>query len=218
MDLITQHYPKITSIPNLPHDCLSLLPCATSIGGVIILTSNSIIYVDESTQRVAVPVNGWPMRVSDLPMPSVSPAEQNRDLALEGARAAFVDDKTLFIILRDGSIYPLEIIVDGKSVSKLQLGSEALARTTIPCLVNRIGSAGTLMFVGSMVGPSVLLKSIRVEEEVDSDDDAMNGVAASVVVDTQSRMHIDDDDDGTFLFLFIPLEWKVDCLTCRSVW
>ena len=157
------------------------------------------------------------MRVSDLPMPSVSPAEQNRDLALEGARAAFVDDKTLFIILRDGSIYPLEIIVDGKSVSKLQLGSEALARTTIPCLVNRIGSAGTLMFVGSMVGPSVLLKSIRVEEEVDSDDDAMNGVAASVVVDTQSRMHIDDDDDGTFLFLFI-LEWKADYPTCRSVW
>ena len=143
MDLITQRYPKITSIPNLPHDCLSLLPCASSIGGVIILTSNSIIYVDESAQRVSVPVNGWPMRVSDLPMPPTSPAEQNRDLPLEGARAAFADDKTLFIILRDGSVHRLKIIVDGKSVSKLQLGSEALARTTIPSLVKRIGSAGS---------------------------------------------------------------------------
>ena len=83
------------------------------------------------------------MRVSDLPMPPTSPTEQNRDLPLEGARAAFTDDKTLFIILRDGRVHRLEIIVDGKSVSKLQLGSEALARTTIPSLVKRIGSAGS---------------------------------------------------------------------------
>lgn len=218
MDLITQHYPKITSIPNLPHDCLSLLPCASSIGGVVILTSNSIIYVDESTQRVAVPVNGWPTRVSDLPMPLVSPAEQDRDLALEGARAAFVDDKTLFIILKDGSVYSLEIVVDGKSVSKLQLGSEALARTTIPCLVSRIGSAGTLMFVGSTVGPSVLLKSVRVEEEIEDEDDAMDGTAAPVVVDTQSRMQVDDDDDGMLLFLRIALGCEANYLMCRFVW
>lgn len=170
----------------------------------MIFTSNSIIYVDESAQRVAVPVNGWPTRVSDLPMPSTD-QKGDLDLKLEGARATFVDDKTLFVILQDGSVYSLEIIVDGKSVSRLKLGNEALARTTIPCLVNRIGSAGigatgSLMFVGSMVGPSVLLKSVRVEEEVEDEDDTMDGggTAAPVVVDTQSRMQIDDDDDGSY--------------------
>ena len=174
--------------------------------------SNSIVYINKSAQHISVPVNGWPMRVSDLPMPPTSPAEQNRDLPLEGARAVFADDKTLFIILRDGSVHRLEIIVDGKSVSKLQLGSEALARTTIPSLVKRIGSAGSLLFVGSTVGPSVLLKSVRVEEEVDDEDDATNGVAAPVVVDTQSRMQVDDDNDGMLLFLCILLERKADYL------
>ena len=105
--------------------------------------SNSIVYVNESAQHVSGPVNGWPMHVSDLPMPPTSPAEQNRDLPLKGARATFADNKTLFKILRDGSIHWLEIIVDGKSVSKLQLGSEVLARTTIPSLVKRIGSSGS---------------------------------------------------------------------------
>ena len=162
--------------------------------------NNSIVYVDESAQCVSVPVNGWPMCVSDLPMPPTSPAEQNRDLPLEGARATFTNDKTLFIILRDGSVHRLKIIVDGKSVSKLQLGSEALVRPTIPSLVKRIGSAGSLLFMGNMVGLSVLLKSIRVEEEVDDEDDAMNGVAAPVVVDMQSWMQVDDDDNSTLLF------------------
>ena len=174
--------------------------------------SNSIVYINKSAQHISVPVNGWPMHVSDLPMPPTSPAEQNRDLPLEGARAAFADNKTLFIILRDGSVHQLEIIVDGKSVLKLQLGSKALARTTIPSLVKRIGSAGSLLFMGSMVGPSVLLKSVRVEEEVDDEDDAMNGVAAPVVVDMQSWMQVDDDNDGMLLFLCILLERKVDYL------
>ena len=67
--------------------------------------------------------------------------------------------------------------------------------------------------MGSTVGPSVLLKSVRVEEEVDHEDDVTNGVAAPVVVDTQSRMQVDDDDDnGTLLFLCILLERKVDYL------
>ena len=212
MDLITQRYPKITLIPNLPHDCLSLLPCTSSIGGVINLMSNSIVYSNKSAQCISVPVNGWPMHVSDLPMPPTSPTEQNRDLPLKGARAVFTDNKTLFIILRDGSVHQLEIIVDGKSVLKLQLGSEALARTTILSLVKRIGSAGSLLFIGSTVGPSVLLKSVRVEEEMDDEDDAMNGVATPVVMDTQSQMQVDDNNDGTLLFLCILLERKVDYL------
>lgn len=117
LDIATQNYPIITSVEGLPHDCLSLLACSSSLGGVVVVASNSVIYVDQSSRRVALPVNGWPSRISDLPLLPIAPEDQTRNLELEGSRASFVDDKTLFVILKDGTVYPIDIVIDGKTVS-----------------------------------------------------------------------------------------------------
>jgi cleavage and polyadenylation specificity factor subunit 1 len=191
LDLVTQNYPIITSVEGLPHDCLSLLACSTSLGGVVIITSNSIIYVDQSSRRVALPVNGWPARISDLPLPQIAPENQTRNLELEGSRSTFVDDKTLFIILKDGTVYPVDIVIDGKTVSKLTM-TAALAQTTIPTVVRRISDSH--LFVGSTVGPSVLLKAAHVEEEIEEDHE-MDAVPTAVV-HMNNDMDIDSDDDG----------------------
>lgn len=174
----------------LPHDCLSLLACSTSLGGVVIITSNSVIYVDQSSRRVALPLNGWPARISDLPLLPIAPENQARNLELEGSRASFVDDKTLFIILKDGTVYPIDIVIDGKTVSKLTI-STALAQTTIPAVVRRITDEH--LFVGSSVGPSVLLKAVHVEEEIEEDHDMD---APTAVVHMNNDMDLDSDDDG----------------------
>lgn len=197
MDLVTHQYPVITAADGLPHDCISLLPCASSLGGVVILTSNSIVYVDQTSRRVGLPVNGWASRISDLPMPPTSPAEQKRDLVLEGARAAFVDDRTVFVTLKNGTVYPVEIIVDGKTVSKLTMTS-ALAQTTIPAVIKRVSDE--YLFVGSTVGPSVLLKTVRVEEEVDSSAESASAPVA--VVDMGESMDLYDDDGSLFFLIF----------------
>jgi cleavage and polyadenylation specificity factor subunit 1 len=193
MDVITHQYTVITSAEGLPYDCTSLLPCASTIGGVVILTSNCIVYVDQTSRRVALPVNGWPSRISDLPMPPVPPGDETRNLELEGARAAFVDDKTLFVVLKDGTVYPVEIVVDGKTVSRLTMGA-ALAQTTIPAIVERVSEEH--LFVGSAVGTSVLLKTTRVEEEVESGAESSSAPAA--VVDMGQSMDMDDDDGLCF--------------------
>lgn len=202
MDLITHQYPVITAAEGLPHDCISLLPCASSLGGVVILTSNSIVYVDQTSRRVGLPTNGWASRISDLPMPPISPAEQTRNLVLEGACAAFVDDRTVFVVLKDGTVYPVEIIVDGKTVSKLTMGS-ALAQTTMPTIIERVSEEH--LFIGSTVGPSVLLKTAHVEEEVDSVADSE--LAPMAVVDTGGGMDLYDDDglsSSFFRTIFTP--------------
>ncbi|THH20311.1 hypothetical protein EW146_g1016 [Bondarzewia mesenterica] len=192
LDLVTRTNPVITAVEGLPYDCVSLLPCSPALGGVVVLTVNSLIHVDQASRRVVLPVNGWPPRVSDMPMPALSPEEQLRDLQLEGSRLAFVDERTLFVILRDGTIYPVEFFVDGKVVSKLVM-APALAQTTIPTIVKVTGEH---LFVGSTVGPSALLKTTNVEEVVLGDTEGNDASSSpTAVVDMGNAMDVDDDDD-----------------------
>jgi len=181
---MSRNYPIITAVDGLPYDSVSLLPCATSLGGVIVLTSNSIIYVDQAARRVALPVNGWAARVSDMPMP---PADKDLGLCLEGSRLVFVDEKTLFVIRKDGMIHPIEIILDGRTVSKLVL-LPVIAQTTIPAVARLLND--DLLFVGSTVGPSVLMKTARQEVPLELPGQHTGATA----IDFSDSMDLDDDD------------------------
>ncbi|KAJ6612805.1 CPSF A subunit region-domain-containing protein [Mycena sp. CBHHK59/15] len=189
LDIVNQHYPIITSVTGLPHDCFSLLSCSTSLGGVVILASNSIIYVDQSSRRVALPLNGWSARMTDITMLPLVPEDQTRNIMLEGSRAVFADDKTIFVIQKDGTLYPVEIVSDGKTVSKLVMASP-LAQTTIPEVARKLSNE--LVFVGSSVGPSVLFKVARIEEEVEPDQDS--NLHAVAQVDEPMDLYDDDED------------------------
>lgn len=207
LDLVTRKYPIITAVENLPHDCTSILPCAPSLGGVIITTSNALIYVDQASRRTALPVNGWAPRTSDLSWQTLRPDEQSRNLQLEGASTIFMDEQTFFVILKDGTIYPVEIVMDGKIVSRLSMGA-ALAQTTIPSVVTAVDREW--LFVGSTVAASVVLRATKVEEEVPREEQETQSPAA--VVDAPRIMDI-DDDDGTFCqgrsyFMFLPILTK----------
>lgn len=183
----------LTAVEGLPYDCLSMVPCAADLGGVIVISSNALIHVAQTSRRVILPVNGWQTRVSDHLLPQMSDEEKQRCLKLEGSYAVFVDDKTLFLLLSDGTVYPVEIHADGRTVSKLTMG-DAVAKTTIPSVVRRV--SGEHLFIGSSVGPSVLLKTTHVEEAIPEDDVDMS-VPAAAVVDQNDGMDLDDDDDGT---------------------
>ncbi|KIK28294.1 hypothetical protein PISMIDRAFT_91657 [Pisolithus microcarpus 441] len=191
LDLLNHTYPVITTVEGLPYDCTSLLPCAASLGGVVIVTSNALIHVDQAARRVALPVNGWAARVSDLPM---LPLEKDSDLTLEGSRLVFVDEKNFFAIRKDGMVHSVEIVSDGRTVSKLTI-SPALAQTTIPSFACQLSNE--LLFVGSTVGPSVLLKTHRVDEELPLGTVESDSPAA--VVDTHTAMDIDDEDGEKYL-------------------
>ncbi|KAF7292889.1 Cleavage and polyadenylation specific protein [Mycena indigotica] len=184
MDVVGQHYPIITSVSGLPHDCIHLVPCPASVGGVVILTSNALIYVDQSSRRIGLAMNGWAGRISELSMLPLSSEEQSRDITLEGARLVFADEKILFLILKNGMIHPIEIVSAGKTVSKLVFAS-SLGQSTIPDAVRKLPNG--LVFVGSTAGPSVLLKFLQMEEEFEEpaqEDDV--------------PMHTFDDDEDIY--------------------
>jgi cleavage and polyadenylation specificity factor subunit 1 len=158
---------------------------------VVIFTSNSIIYVDQSSRKVFLPANSWPPRVSDLPVPTLSAEEQQRNLELEGCRSAFIDERTFIVIIRDGTVYPVEVTIDGKTVSRLSM-MPALVQTTIPSLLKKINNDYVL--IGSTVSSSVFLKAVRVEEEVSGE--VMTNATPAADVDLDDSMELDDDHDG----------------------
>jgi len=215
LDITPQKFSIITSVEGLPHDAISLVPCSTTVRGVVVVTANSLIYIDQSSRRVVLPVNGWASRVSDIPpQPNLTKEDLEREILLEGSRTVLVDDRTLFVILKDGTVYPVELVVDGKTVSRFNMGVP-LAKTTIAnvAMVLSEGSGGTslqnrdddkdekLLFIGSTAGDSVLLKAARVEEEIKEEDVEMAPVAA--VVDPSKDIVMDEEDEGMFIFFLI---------------
>lgn len=194
MDLVTRNCPVITAVENLPYDCMEIIACPSTLGGVVVTSSNSIIHIDQTARRVVLPVNGWPSRVSDTSS-GLQRDASSRNLQLEGSRTIFVDDRTLFTILKDGTVYPMEITADGRTVSQIAISAPA-ARTTVPAILRKVSE--DLLFIGSLVGPSVLLKAARVEEEVNDGDVDMDAAPAAVV-DREDSMELDDDDDGQYM-------------------
>lgn len=194
LDLAKQRYPVTTMVDALPYDSFTLIPTSTEFGGVMVLTGNSVIFVDQAARRVVLPVNGWPSRVSDLPLLDVTAEERERYLELEGSRGVFIDDKSLLLVLKDGTIHCAELSAErGKVVSKITLGGP-IGITAVPACIKRTISG--CIFIGSIVGPSVLMKTSKIEEEVADDIPATTAPVA--VVDTDD-FEMDDDDEGRSL-------------------
>lgn len=155
-------------------------------GGVIILSTNVIIHVGQSSRKVILPVNGWFSRVSDVQTASLTPEELARGLQLEGSHVTFVDETNFLVILADGVVIPVEIVAEGKTVSALKMGTPQ-AQTTLPSTVAK-GPDGYI-FIGSTSGPSVLVKADRMEEEVPEEA----GDQPVGVVNPAAKMDVDDD-------------------------
>ncbi len=148
LDLVSHTYPTITKVNGLPYDCLSLIPCSSALGGVVILMSNAVIHVDQAMRRVALSVNGWQPCMSD--MPTLPMLVGMSELRLEGACMAFVEEWTLFVVLVDGTIIPFEFVVDGKVVSCLVI-SNALVQMALPMVVQTQTSRWALWMVQGLV-------------------------------------------------------------------
>lgn len=152
LDLVTRAHQIITTVANLPFDCLSISACATSIGGVVIRTPNAVLHVDQSAKIAAMALNGWASRGTE----EVSyPEEYNLAIALEGAHLAWLDSELALIALPQGALHILTIIHEGRVVSGFSLGP-TLGQLPAPTV---IAVASDHVFVGGN-SASVLFKRL----------------------------------------------------------
>ena len=152
LDLVARAHQIMTTVANLPFDCLSISACATSIGGVVIRTPNSVLHVDQSAKIAAMALNGWAPRATD----TISyPEEHSLTIALEGAQLAWLDSESALIALPDGALHILTIIHEGRAVSGFSL-SPTIGRLEAPTV---IAVATDHVFVGGN-STSVLFKRL----------------------------------------------------------
>ncbi|GAA5973411.1 hypothetical protein JCM11641_006446 [Rhodosporidiobolus odoratus] len=84
----------IATSPPLPYSCLSLTPCPSSLGGVLLTTANGLLHLDQSGRVVSCPTTAWlsrdypPGRARPTGLDDASSAERGE--ALEGSRVEWI--------------------------------------------------------------------------------------------------------------------------------
>lgn len=176
LDYLTQNYPSISRIEGLPFDCSSLLSAPPLYGGIMVLATNALLHVDQTSRITALPLNGWAHRTSSLPSLMPTPGDEQKaravslKLMLEGARVVFLDDRNILLVLSNGAIHVVTVVVDGRLVQRLTIG-EAIARASAPSTLQLVSNDH--LFVGSTVGPALLLRSSWQDVQLEGGDPQM---------------------------------------------
>ena len=128
----------------------------------MVLATNSLLHVDQTSRITALPLNEWAHRTSALPSLIPTPGDEQKtraaslNLMLEGARMVFLDERNILLVLPNGAIHVVTVVVDGHLVQRLAIG-DAIARAIPPSTLQLV--ANDHLFVGSVVGPALLLRS-----------------------------------------------------------
>ncbi|SPO24157.1 related to cleavage and polyadenylation specificity factor, 160 kDa subunit [Ustilago trichophora] len=202
-------HPVVTTSSQLPMDCLYMLPCPQTLGGVLVVCMSSILHVDQSGRVVVTALNHWFNTMSSIEPESTLDLPGVADL--QGSQLVFTSDTEGVFTLVNGDIYRFRCQMDGRSVEGIRLErmeqsyeepEEELAPATASpasCLaVSTQGSGnGTeYLFTASMAGDSTLYNLIPVKKALEAEEpDADEAKAESAANDMD--LDLDDDLYGT---------------------
>lgn len=153
----------IATSPALPHSCLAVHPCPPDLGGVLIVTANGVLHLEQGGKVIGSPSNGW-FGKEWLGAGGGAAALKAKTVKepLEGSKVVFIaNDKAIFFC-RSGTILELTLRTAGRSVSRMTF--KVVGQTIAGSCTERIrGSVGRFgeegyVFVGSEVGESSLLR------------------------------------------------------------
>lgn len=166
LDLVTQVYPIIATVDNLPYDSMSLKAAPKEIGGVAILSANAIIHVDQNGRPVGRATNGWATLTSAR---NFDAPPKDLFVRLEGASIEFLQPKSkqahpqALLFLPNGDIHAVQFYREGRTISRIDI-SKPFAKGSIPSGAYRLDidgrglSGGQFVFIPSMVGTSFLIR------------------------------------------------------------
>ena len=150
LDMRLQKHPIIWSVNGLPHDSFHLVSIPKPIGGVMVMSTNSIIVCNQNIKyKLAlnqfVPQNessSYATHISDIP------------IALDAARFAFLSKNRFIASLKGGELYIFHITAHAGTVHNIAIsrGSASVISTSI-CTTDE-----KYFFLGSRIGDSVLIE------------------------------------------------------------
>ncbi|WFD45280.1 mRNA cleavage and polyadenylation factor subunit [Malassezia psittaci] len=124
LDWTISHYPVTVTSGALPYDCLYLVGCPRSLGGVMIVTPSAILHMDTTGRLTGLQTNQWYNKTStDLPLAQADVGP----LDLQSSQLVFTHDTSALLFLVDGNVYTLQCDVEGRTVTSLSLSKADLA-------------------------------------------------------------------------------------------
>ncbi|XAR71785.1 hypothetical protein NMG60_11018197 [Bertholletia excelsa] len=144
-----KQHPLIWSAANLPHDAYKLLAVPSPIGGVLVISANTIHYHSQSASCMLA-LNNFAVSVDssqEMPRSSFS-------VELDAANATWLQNDVAMLSTKTGELLLLTLVYDGRVVQRLDLSKSRASVLTSG--ITTIGNS--LFFLGSRLGDSLLVQ------------------------------------------------------------
>jgi len=149
--LSQQLYPVIWTVDKLPYDCFSLLAVQEPLGGVVIFSTNQLLYLNQSN-RFGLAMNEYGM--ADAATSVIPLVKSEVEITLDNSHSLFLAPLRMLVSMRGGELYVFQIVSDGRTVQNVNI-TKAGASVLTSCLCT-IGK--NLLFLGSRLGDSMLIQ------------------------------------------------------------
>ncbi|XP_038999549.1 cleavage and polyadenylation specificity factor subunit 1-like isoform X2 [Hibiscus syriacus] len=144
-----KQHPLIWSSAKLPHDAYKLLAVPSPIGGVLVISANTIHYHSQSTS-CALALNSYAVSFDD----SQELPRSSFNVELDAANATWLLNDVALLSTKTGELLLLTLVYDGRVVQRLDL-----SKSKASVLASGITTIGnSLFFLGSRLGDSLLVQ------------------------------------------------------------
>ncbi|CAG8638902.1 15184_t:CDS:10, partial [Funneliformis caledonium] len=168
LDISKQKYPVVFTRDTLPQTCLKLISVPDSMG-VIIITSDAIIYIDDSSLGIGIAVNTYASSTTRFPLDKTY---ENLGLALEGSCHVILDNKDILLSLSNGNLYVIKLVENEETVTGIRI--EEAGNSTFPSCACKFSKG--YFILGSRLGDTHLIKyySSKKDQEKQNTNGATN--------------------------------------------
>lgn len=190
-----KQHPLIWSASNLPHDAYKLLSVPSPLGGVIVLSANSIHYHSQSI-TCSLGLNAFAAQLEN----STDMPKSNFTVELDAANGTWLSHDVAMLSSKTGELLLLTLVNDGRVVQRLDL-----AKSKASVLTSSITTVGSsFFFLGSRLGDSLLVQyscgtslstSVHAKEEQVTDVDSDAPLAKKLRMSSDSLQDFSSSDE-----------------------
>ncbi|KAI8362546.1 CPSF A subunit region-domain-containing protein [Mortierella sp. GBAus27b] len=150
LNITHKMYPIIYSIDQLPYDCTKVIAVPKPVGGLLVVSANALIHLDQGSTGMGVAVNGYAPIATDFALQN----QHHFDIALEGSEHVFLAPDQILFTLRSGDMYVIEFQQEGRSLAGFKIEKAGTSiQTSCKCFIGP-----GYYFVGSRYADSMLIK------------------------------------------------------------
>lgn len=99
-DFVNKKYPILQRVDNLPYDSFQIISVEKPVGGILVISPNFIIHIDQNSSVLAVAVNSYASMSSKIAHKRI----ENLEINLEASKICFTNPSQFLITLKNGDL------------------------------------------------------------------------------------------------------------------